>query len=77
MDHPLFGSYIFYRVGDKRLEVVDLEIANPLQGKIYFEVPYIPTVAQLADLPELHGDLVTKIIELLNPGSDTAEDGAK
>lgn len=74
-DHPFYADYRFIWMDGPNLRVLgeDLDL---IIGKVHFQVPYQPTLAQLANVPELHGDFIEKMVELCaGPGNDAAEDG--
>lgn len=75
-DHPFYGDYRFYYMDGPVLRVIDPATQNYLLGSLHFEVPYQPTLTQLANIPELHADFLEKMVELCaGPGNDAADDG--
>lgn len=74
--HPLSDQYRFFWFDGQTIRVLDPASDDMLIGTLHFAVPYLPTLAQLAAIPELHGEMIDKVVELCaGPGNDSAEDG--
>lgn len=76
-NHPHYGDYRFYYLDGQTLRVVDVDSQNFAVGSLHFAVPYQPaTLADIADIKELHDDLIEKLVEICaGLGNDLAQDG--
>lgn len=78
MPQTLGDSYRYYWLDRYKLRTIPLTTeAGPLVGKLYFAVPFQPTMADFAysssgfKLAELHEDLIKKVIEIVTgPGEE-------
>jgi hypothetical protein len=76
----MFGDdYLHYWLDGLILRTLNLTgESESLTGDLLLAVPFRPTMAELADVTELHDDFIEKVIEILtNPANDYAEDGEK
>jgi hypothetical protein len=78
-NHPLGQSYLWYWLDGQTFRIFDVSETEITGVPSKWSVPYVPTLAQLSDIVELHDDLVAKVIEILPEygGADAAEDDAK